>query len=42
LFSKMCRGFWRRWDRLTRTVTEPHLPLSFVGMECGSPRLVPQ
>jgi hypothetical protein len=27
---------------LTRTVTEPHLPLSLTGMEWGSPRLVPQ
>ena len=28
--------------KLTRTVTEPHLPLSFVGKECGSPSDVPQ
>lgn len=27
---------------MSRTVTEPHLPDSFVGRECGSPRLVPQ
>ena len=27
---------------LTRTVTEPHFPLSFVGSECGSPRAAPQ
>lgn len=27
---------------MRRTVTEPHLPDSFVGRECGSPRLVPQ
>ena len=26
----------------TLTVTLPHFPLSFVGSECGSPRLVPQ
>jgi hypothetical protein len=29
-------------DKLTRTVTLPHLPLCLVGRECGSPRLLPQ
>jgi hypothetical protein len=36
---------WHLEDRLgplTRTVTEPHLPLSLVGREWGRPRLAPQ
>ena len=32
----------REMDGHTLTVTEPHLPLSLTGIECGSPRLEPQ
>lgn len=42
-FGEEVWGVGGRFEKkLTLTVTEPHLPLSLVGNECGSPKDVPQ